>query len=33
MSLLEVTSLTRSFGGLMAVSNVDIRIRPATSWA
>ena len=28
MSLLEVTSLTRSFGGLMAVSNVDIRIEP-----
>ena len=28
MSLLEVTSLTRSFGGLMAVSNVDIRIDP-----
>jgi branched-chain amino acid transport system ATP-binding protein len=26
MSLLEVTSLTKSFGGLMAVSNVDIRI-------
>ena len=28
MSLLEVTSLTKSFGGLMAVSNVDIRIEP-----
>ena len=28
MSLLEVTSLSRSFGGLMAVSNVDIRIEP-----
>jgi len=26
MPLLEVTSLTKSFGGLMAVSNVDIRI-------
>ena len=28
MALLEVTSLTKSFGGLMAVSNVDIRIDP-----
>jgi branched-chain amino acid transport system ATP-binding protein len=28
MPLLEVTSLTKSFGGLMAVSNVDIRIEP-----
>ncbi len=28
MSLLEVSSLTKSFGGLMAVSNVDIRIEP-----
>ncbi len=28
MSLLEVSSLTKSFGGLMAVSNVDIRIDP-----
>ena len=28
MSLLEVTSLTKSFGGLMAVSGVDIRIDP-----
>ncbi len=28
MSLLEVTSLTKSFGGLMAVSSVDIRIEP-----
>ena len=27
-ALLEVTSLTKSFGGLMAVSNVDIRIEP-----
>jgi len=26
MSLLEITSLTKSFGGLMAVSNVDVRI-------
>lgn len=27
MSLLEVTSLTKSFGGLMAVVNVDLRIQ------
>jgi branched-chain amino acid transport system ATP-binding protein len=28
MPLLEISSLTKSFGGLMAVSNVDIRIEP-----
>jgi len=28
MSLLQVTSLTKSFGGLMAVHNVDIAIEP-----
>ena len=28
MSLLEVASLTKSFGGLMAVHNVDIAIEP-----
>lgn len=28
MTLLEVQSLTKSFGGLMAVSNVDFRIEP-----
>lgn len=28
MPLLEVQSLTKSFGGLMAVANVDIRIEP-----
>ena len=28
MSLLAVQNLSRSFGGLMAVSNVDIRIEP-----
>ena len=28
MPLLDVSSLTKSFGGLMAVSNVDLRIEP-----
>lgn len=28
MPLLEVTALTKSFGGLMAVSNVDLHIEP-----
>ena len=28
MSLLQVSSLTKSFGGLMAVHNVDIAIEP-----
>lgn len=28
MPLLEVSSLTKSFGGLMAVANVDLRIEP-----
>ena len=33
MSLLQVSSLTKSFGGLMAVHNVDIAIEPGRSWA